>query len=119
VKVIIGGLAAAVGMLLGIVLATPAPAHADHTDDRDAYALTTELRDDGYTGTVDYARQMATVICARRAEGYSQSAMEDYVSGWLGRQPSTPDNPDDLAIATVYSAEFHFCFAYLKPPWVS
>jgi len=45
--------------------------------------------------------------------------MENYTSGWLGRQPSTPDNPDDLSITTVYGAEWHFCPTYFVPPWVS
>ena len=95
------------------------PVYYGEQGDHDAYALTREMHDDGYTGTVDYARQLASVICARRAGGYSQDSMENYTSGWLGRQPSTPDNPDDLAIATVYGAEWHFCPAYFVPPWVS
>jgi hypothetical protein len=106
--------------LLGTGLATPASADIyGRQGDHDAYALTRTMRDDGYTGTVDYARQMANVICARRAEGYSQHAMQDYVSDWTGHKPSTPDNPDDLAIATVYGAEVHFCPTYFVPPWVS
>jgi hypothetical protein len=71
---------------LSVLLASPAsaspsdctftPSHCPsygYQDDHDADALTMEIRaEGGYTGTVDYARQMANVICARRAEGYSQ-----------------------------------------------
>ena len=76
-------------------------------------------RDDIYHGTVDYAHQTALTICSWRAQGYSQHAMEDYVSGWLGRKPTTSDDPDGLAWGMVTGSELHFCPAYYKPPWVS
>jgi hypothetical protein len=133
-KMILGGLAALT--IAGGIVAAPGhadPGEPDHgySGDHDAYALTQDMRypdnthqlpdtrDESYTGTVDFARQMALTICARRSQGYSQHAMQDYVSGWLGRKPSTSDDPDGLAIDTVYSSELHFCPAYLKPPWVS
>lgn len=97
------------GMLLGVVLATPASASTyGHQGDDDAYALIREMRDDGYTGSVDYAQHLAVDICVNRAEGKSQDYLIHY-----SEQTSTME----LSIATVYGAEWHFCPAYFAPPW--
>jgi hypothetical protein len=116
-------------MVAGIGLAAPASASNNgYQGDRDAYAFTQDLREGNprdpdnvtYTGTVAHAQQMANTICDWRAKGFSQSALSDgYVWQWLGDPQPTADNPDGLAIAVVYGAEWHFCPAYFVPPWVS
>ena len=88
---LVAAMLVALGMVLEIVLATPASASTyGHQGDHDAYALTREMRDNSYTGTVDYARQLASVICARRAGGYSQDSMENCHVGLAW--PSTIDS---------------------------
>jgi hypothetical protein len=106
------------GLLLGIVLATPASANTYGTlGDHDLHADWLELRDEGYLGTEAEAEHMAIDVCVDRAyfSAYELIAAAAryrfYTSNQLSGSTGT-----ELAGTTVVGAEYHLCTVYYGNP---
>lgn len=102
------GIAAAV-LTVGL-LAPAAPANADsqiygEAGDRNAFAYSLELQDDGWGMTAAQARQNAATVCGEHALGMTRhQIIQRFENG---------GNTFDIAFDLAWGAEYHFCPAYL------
>jgi hypothetical protein len=105
---VIAGLVGGLGLGTGLK-AVPA-AHADtygSVGDHDKYSFMYELHSVGMSGTPDSARNLANIVCGKRAEGYTESRVIEYAEN-----PPDP-MPKSWAVEVVHGAEYHFCPQYL------
>jgi hypothetical protein len=102
-KLIAGGVIAGGAMLLAAGLVVGAGVAKADAGDMDAYTYAVEI---GGSSSVSSARALALEVCARRAEGYSESGLIVYLE--LPPKPVTAHE----ATMVVVEAEWHFCPHY-------
>lgn len=90
------------GLVLGAGLAK-----ADTRGDMNAYAYLSEINSSGMSGSVFSARNLASTVCEKRAEGITESEAISYMEA-----PPPPIATHHQEVAMVLGAEWHFCPSY-------